>query len=152
MKFGKLLLISVFAFAVLGAVGCAKSVETESEEVAAFDAMSVDSLSRSLPDLVGDTVVVDGICSHICRHGATKAFLINADTTSSLLCKATSSIGGAFAPDCPGKKLTVVGVVRTISRGEECVNHSDTCEFERDTTLAVGYYLDAISYATELAD
>ncbi len=46
----------------------------------------------------GDTVVIDGLCSHLCAHGGTKAFLAEADTTVQtplILCMATDTIGGA---------------------------------------------------------
>ena len=50
------------------------------------------------PEIVGDTVEFEGLCSHLCKHGGTKAFLVGADTSLVLRCQATPEIGGAFAP------------------------------------------------------
>lgn len=73
----------------------------------------------------GDTVVLDGRCSHLCAHGGTKAFLADADTTVQtplVLCLATDSIGGAFAPECPGHNMTVSGIVRVNSATASEIN------------------------------
>ncbi len=76
--------------------------------------MSIDSLMTVAPDIVGDTVEFEGLCSHLCKHGGTKAFLVGADTSLVLRCQATPEIGGAFAPDCVGKKLLVKGIPASV--------------------------------------
>ena len=80
--------------------------------------LSVDSVMAEASQLVGDTIGVEGLCSHLCKHGGTKAFLVGADTTEVLRCQATAEMGGAFAPDCIGDTLVVKGVVRENRIGE----------------------------------
>ena len=70
------------------------------------------------PQLLGDTIEVEGLCSHLCKHGGTKAFLVGADSTIVLRCQATAEMGGAFAPDCIGDTLIVKGIVRENRIGE----------------------------------
>lgn len=80
--------------------------------------LSVDSVMAEASQLVGDTIEVEGLCSHLCKHGGTKAFLVGADTTEVLRCQATAEMGGAFAPDCIGDTLIVKGIVRENRIGE----------------------------------
>lgn len=107
---------SLFIIALLAivAVACGKK-EAAPVEVAA---LSVDSVMASAPELLGDTIEVEGFCSHLCKHGGTKAFLVGADSTLVLRCQATAEMGGAFAPDCVGQTLTVKGIVRENRIGE----------------------------------
>lgn len=100
----------------LMAVACGKT-EKAAEEAAA--PMGVDSVMACAAELVGDTIEVEGYCSHLCKHGGTKAFLVGADSTTVLRCQATAEMGGAFSPDCVGKELTVKGVVCESRIGEE---------------------------------
>ncbi len=157
MKLFKTLLpVAVVALAA-ATISCSKKpAETEAAEIPA--PYSVDSLMSCAPNLVGDTVTVEGLCAHLCKHGGTKAFLAGSDSTTILLCQATASMGGAFAPDCPGKDLTITGVVcefRPVEEDSTAVagHHADNdstaheaCETGRKAAKAV-YYLEALSYA-----
>lgn len=123
MKFTHLFIIGALAVATAGITGCSKSNQQEAEvtEAEAVEVLPVDSIAANMAAYAGDTVTVSGYCSHLCKHGGKKAFLVNADTTVTLMCVADASLeGGAFAPDCPGKELTVVGVVTpmTASKSE----------------------------------
>ncbi|MDE5786034.1 MAG: hypothetical protein K2H98_05815 [Duncaniella sp.] len=97
-----------------------EATDTESENktltVAEFNAAEFND---------GDTIVIDGLCSHLCAHGGTKAFLAEADTTVQtplVLCLATDTIGGAFDPACPGHSMTVSGIVRVNSATASEIN------------------------------
>ncbi len=98
--------------AAVGLISCgSKTGEANVEQATEVSAMSVDSLMTDPQAFVGDTVTIEGLCSHLCKHGGRKAFIISNDSTQMLRCEATSAIGGAFSPDCVGKRLTVLGVV-----------------------------------------
>ena len=43
--------------------------------------MQVDSLLNNAEKFVGDTIVIDGVCTHICQHGGKKIFLMGSDDT-----------------------------------------------------------------------
>lgn len=116
MKFTKLFIASVVALAAAGMAACSGS-DKAAENVVDADSVAVLTVDQVLADpaaLAGDTITVEGLCSHLCKHGGTKAFLANPDTTAQvkmLMCVATDAIGGAFDPSCPDKTLTVEGVV-----------------------------------------
>ena len=111
MKVKSLLLVALLA---LVAVACGKK-EADTVEVAP---LTVDEVFASASELLGDTIEVEGVCSHLCKHGGTKAFLLGNDSTALLRCQATAEMGGAFAPDCVGDTLTVKGVVCESRIGE----------------------------------
>lgn len=110
----KVILMTVVAAAALCVASCGKKDAACCEKTA----ISVDSLMAKAPELVGDTIEVEGLCSHLCKHGGRKAFLVGADSTIVLRCESTAEMGGAFAPDCIGKTLTVTCVVCENRIGE----------------------------------
>lgn len=130
MKISRILICGAIAAAALTA--CSKS-ETASTEVAEVAPMTVDSLLASVASLQGDTVTVEGFCSHICRHGGKKAFLLSADSTQMLMCIADAALpGGAFAPDCPGKTISVTGVVTPMLAGKADLEARAAAEAQAD--------------------
>lgn len=173
----KNLLKSLAVLAIVAtAFSCSKKEAAVAEGTEPAAPYTVDSLLTAAPSLVGDTVTVEGVCSHLCKHGGRKAFLMGADSTVLLRCEATEAMGGAFSPDCPGKTLTVTGVVEAQRLGKSVLEqaaareNADTahCDTERratgsatawldslnrqiaaggDTTIVIGYYLDATSYS-----
>lgn len=137
----------VFAAFALMAVACGKKEAAVLEPAR----ICVDSLMANASEYVGDTVTVEGTCAHLCKHGGTKAFLTGADSTMILRCQATAEMGGAFAPDCVGKTLTVRGVVCEVPVAQPeqsaCENDSTghNCDTERQAVKA--YYVEALSYS-----
>lgn len=108
--------IAVFAVLALSFASC-----NDNKGVAQAAPLTVDSLMAEADALLGDTVTVEGLCSHLCKHGGRKAFLVGADSTVVLRCEATTAMGGAFGPDCIGDTLTVRGVVCENRIDEEAV-------------------------------
>ncbi len=110
MKIKAMLLTATAAAAILGLASCgAKQAETE----AAPEALPVEYVLNDADNILGDTIEVEGLVSHLCAHGGRKAFLVGSvDTTAILRCEATAEMGGAFAPDTKGKTITVKGIVR----------------------------------------
>lgn len=127
MKFKSLLLCAAFAGAIFTA--CTSGNKTGAEPAP----LTVDSLLTAAPELIGDTVSVEGYCSHLCKHGGRKAFLVGADSTKVLRCEATAEMGGAFAPDCIGKDLVVKGIVRENRIGEQEVAQMEARQAQADS-------------------
>ncbi len=126
----KQILYAIVAAAVaLGIASCAKSA-TQPEQNAT---LCVDSLMTEAPALLGDTVTVEGLCSHLCSHGGRKAFLAGTDTTVILRCEATAEMGGAFGPDCTGKTIEVRGIVRENRINEEQIAQMEKMYAAADT-------------------
>lgn len=112
MKLFKTALAALAAIAMISASSCkSNSSDATAVEADKYISLSVDSLMSAPQTYLGDTIIVDGSCSHLCKHGGTKAFLVSADGETLLRCEATSSMGGAFSPDCIGKTLSIKGVV-----------------------------------------
>lgn len=125
------LLATAAAGAFLG--GCAGSKDSDSaaDTVAVF---SVDSIMADPAACADDTVTVRGLCTHLCSHGATKAFLANADNSVMLRCNATEAIGGAFDSTCVGKTITVSGILRPQTLGKSRIEALVAAEAVPDTT------------------
>lgn len=119
MKFTHMFIAGVFAVSAAGLFSCkgaAKDAASDADtlDMAEVSVLTVDEILGNPATYEGDTVTVEGVCSHLCQHGGTKAFLANPDTTaetSLLMCVATEAIGGSFDSSAPGKTLTVSGVV-----------------------------------------
>ena len=119
MKLSQFIIAGALAVASTGLMSCGgsgKGAESDADSLsmAALPTITVDRLLANPAEYAGDTVTVEGVCSHLCKHGGTKAFLANPDTTATpslLMCVATEAIGGAFDPSCPEKAITVSGIV-----------------------------------------
>lgn len=114
MKLKFLTLICLFAV-MAAAVSCSKATdEATTDEAPQITAMSVDALMANPKAFANETIAVEGLCQHICKHGGTKAFIVNPDTTAQsenvVFCVATDQIDGAFSPEAPGKLITAVGL------------------------------------------
>ena len=115
----KSILLALVAIVAVGIVSCTQT-KTETEECCdQCKALSVDSVFANAQALVGDTITVEGVCSHLCSHGGRKAFLMGADSALILRCEATAEMGGAFPLESVGKTLKVTGIVRESRIGEE---------------------------------
>ena len=99
--------------------------------------------------LAGDTVLVEGYCMHLCKHGGRKAFLNGGEQGVFLRCNAVNF--EAFAPECLNNNLRVRGVVKAIDVPVEGQTVADEHHHEGEETCAFSstvrkYYVNAVSY------
>jgi hypothetical protein len=99
--------------------------------------------------LAGDTVLVEGYCMHLCKHGGRKAFLNGGEQGVFLRCNAVDF--EAFAPECLNNNLRVRGVVQAIDVPVEGQTVADEHHHEGEETCAFSstvrkYYVNAVSY------
>lgn len=98
----------------LGLASCGddnnKSKEQDSVEEVAPAALEVDQVLADLDSLVGDTIEIEGICTHICKHGGGKIFLMGSDDTKTLRVEAGESIG-SFPQETVNSIVRVTGVL-----------------------------------------
>lgn len=88
-----------------------ESKQQESTEQTSSDpALEVDQLLDSPDSYVGQTVVLEGVCTHICKHGGGKIFLMGSDDTKSLRVEAGEEIG-SFPQECVHSVVRVTGVL-----------------------------------------
>lgn len=99
-----ILLVTLFA-------GCGKraTVENSPEETVQLSSLDVDALLDDAENLVGETITLEGVCTHICRHGGRKIFLMGSDDTKTI--RIESGKVGKFNPDCVNNIVSVLGTV-----------------------------------------
>jgi hypothetical protein len=73
--------------------------------------MGVDSLLKRAEALVGDTIVIDGVCTHICQHGGKKIFLMGSDDTWTIRIEAGDNIG-RFSQETVNSIVEVKGILK----------------------------------------
>lgn len=71
--------------------------------------LTVDSLMDQADRLVGQTVTLQGLCTHTCKHGAKKIFLRGSDDSHTLRIDAGEL--GAFDTACVNKQVLIVGTL-----------------------------------------
>ena len=82
---------------------------TASAAAAASDVLEIDDLLLGADSLVGRTVTIEGICTHTCKHGARKIFLMGSDDTQTI--RVESGELGSFDPQCVNRIVRVTGRV-----------------------------------------
>ena len=58
-----------------------KSASEATTEQSASSALEIDSLLANAENLAGQEVTIEGVCTHTCKHGAKKIFLMGSDDT-----------------------------------------------------------------------
>lgn len=94
-------------FMVSSCGGGKKQAQNAEETVAA---MSIDDVMAKAEDLVEQTVVIEGVCTHTCSHGAKKMFLVGSDDTKTLRVEAGEL--GAFDTKVVNNVVTVKGTLK----------------------------------------
>lgn len=87
------------------------SSDATKEQTAHNSALEVDSLLANGETLIGKEVTVKGICTHTCKHGAKKIFLMGSDDTQTLRVEADDKIG-AFDTKCVNSMVSVTGILK----------------------------------------
>lgn len=135
----KILLIMAVALVALTACQKAEVAET---------VYSVSDVFAQGDSLVGDTILVEGYCMHLCKHGGKKAFL-NGGVQGEFL-RANAVDFESFAGECVNNNLRVRGVLRAI---EIPVEQPAVEEHHHEGEEACGvcstvkkFYMDAVSY------
>ena len=104
----KLMMAALFIAACFTMMSCGggKKQAQNAEEVA----MSIDEVMEKAADLVEQTVVIEGVCTHTCRHGAKKMFLVGSDDSKTL--RIESGELGAFDTKVVNNVVTVKGILK----------------------------------------
>ena len=105
----KLMMVVLFVTACFTMMSCGggKKQAQTTEEVAA---MSIDEVMGKAADLVEQTVVIEGVCTHTCSHGAKKMFLVGSDDSKTLRIEAGEL--GAFDTKVVNNIVTVKGIIK----------------------------------------
>lgn len=93
-------------------ISCNQKQQKRSTETSqAPKIMQVDSLLSNAENMVDDTIVVDGLCTHICRHGGKKIFLMGSDDTKIIRVEASGNIG-SFSQETVNSIVEVKGILK----------------------------------------
>lgn len=87
-----------------------KQSQSEQTEQAVSAALTIDDILAHADSLVNQKVTVEGICTHTCKHGATKIFLMGSDDTKTLRVEAGDL--GSFDTKCVNSIVTVTGTLK----------------------------------------
>ena len=87
-----------------------KSASEATTEQSASSALEIDSLLANAENLAGQEVTIEGVCTHACKHGAKKIFLMGSDDTQVIRVEAGTL--GAFDPKCVNSIVRVTGTLK----------------------------------------
>lgn len=99
--------------------GCSGKSASESADMA--DSMTVDTILANPEAFVGRTVTIEGVVSHLCKHGGRKAFLLGSDDNSMIRCDATAEMGNVFPQETIHHPLRVTGIVMESRLDENAI-------------------------------
>ena len=109
MKLKNLFILAISAI-VLASCG-SKTNEGKNEVVKEVSSsLSVDDLLLNADSLANQEILFEGICTHTCKHGATKIFLMGSDDTKTIRVEAASL--GSFDQKCINSIVRVKGLLR----------------------------------------
>ncbi|WP_304472697.1 hypothetical protein [uncultured Duncaniella sp.] len=101
-------ILAVFCMIMISCGGSSKSAA----EASADNAVSVDEVLANADNMLGDTIVVEGVCSHLCAHGGKKAFIAGAADSIMLRCEAFPLMGEPFPKSVVRRPMQVKGILR----------------------------------------
>ena len=139
MKTNKLMMSATAFLLLLAGVGCGnRTTKAESTaaaaEAAVGEALQIDDLLAGADSLAGKEVWIEGVCTHACKHGARKIFLMGSDDTQTI--RVESGKLGKFDPQCVGSIVRVKGILRE-QRVDEDYLHSWVNSTERLRPAAI---------------
>ncbi len=102
--------------AVLCLAGCCKKAEVK--------VYSVDEAIAAAPELVGDTIQLEGMCVGVCKHGC-RVFMHAEESDQIFMVMAAE--GSEFCQDLKDKKLHFTAVIDKI---EPVVEEPKSCEHD----------------------
>lgn len=114
-------ILSILAiFCMIFASSCGSS-SNGSNETAENQAVNVDQVLADADNMIGDTIVIEGVCSHLCAHGAMKAFVKGSADNIMIRCEAMPLMGEPFAKAAIRRPIQVKGVVKEERIDEEAI-------------------------------
>ena len=109
MKKTVLSILVIACVAIFSACG-SKSTSAAGENTES-ESITVDEVLADADRYVGDTITVEGVCSHLCAHGAMKAFIAGSSDTVILRCEANPHMGEPFPVRLVRRKVQIKGIL-----------------------------------------
>ncbi|MBQ2068452.1 MAG: hypothetical protein II457_05985 [Paludibacteraceae bacterium] len=135
-------ILFVLAVALVAFTACQKAEKAET-------VYSVDEVYVQGDALVGDTILVEGNCMHLCVHGGKKAFLRSSEEGEFIRANAVDF--DSFAGECVNNKVRVRGVLRAMEVPAEQPVVEEHQHEEGEEACGVcssvkKFFVDAVSY------
>lgn len=129
--------LAVLAFFGALLTGCGNGTPKQQDARAAeSEAMEVDDLLAGAESLAGQTVTIEGVCTHICQHGGGKIFLMGSDDTQTIRVDAGEKVG-KFPTETVNSLVRVTGTLEEqrideafLSQWEAEAKAAGECEHE----------------------
>lgn len=111
MKMKKYVVLVVALMAMVNFNSCGNKQQKQHDEASEqlTGAIDVDSLLAAADSLSGQEVTVEGVCTHICKHGGRKIFLMGSDDTQTIRIEAGKV--GKFDQKCVNSLVKVTGML-----------------------------------------
>lgn len=106
----KHLLATAVAIAAMALASCSGSKSSDADSQQPATVITVDDILASPEAYVDSTVTFEGVCTHTCKHGATKMFVMGSDDSKMLRVEACDL--GSFDTKVINRPVTVEGTVR----------------------------------------
>ena len=109
--------------------------------------LSVDDVYAQGESFVGDTILVEGTCMHLCVHGGKKAFLCSSEEGE--IIRANAVDFESFAGECVNNTVRVRGILRAMDVAAQPQAEEEKEEGEEDCGICSTvrkYFVDAVSY------
>ncbi|MFI3239711.1 MAG: hypothetical protein R3Y22_03890 [Bacteroidales bacterium] len=104
----RLVVVAVIAVMTFACNNATKNNKASSSEAVEVAILNVEGVMESADSLIGKEIEIEGVCSHLCAHGASKMFLVG----DSLTLRIESGELGSFSQDCINNIVTVKGTVK----------------------------------------
>ena len=119
---------------------------------------SVDEVYAQGENLVGDTILVEGNCLHLCKHGGKKAFLRSSEEGEFIRANAVEF--ESFVGECVNNEVRVRGILRAMEVPVQQPQEANAEEHQHEEgeeacgvcSTVKKYYLDALSYEIIVAE
>lgn len=130
----KSLLFASLLTLVLTLASCGGNSQKNDVESTDISVISVDEVLADPYAIVGDTIVIEGVCSHLCRHGGRKAFVAGSADSLMLRCEAYPLMGQPFPKSTVHHPIQVTGILR-----EQRIDEATVVEMEKQNAERLDY-------------
>ena len=97
-------LVSIMAFT--SCTGNKKTDETNTSTAPTY--ATVDEILANAEQKIDNTILIEGLCTHICSHGGQKLFLMGNDDANTIRVETNDALG-AFKAECVNSMIQVKG-------------------------------------------
>lgn len=126
---------AAIAVVAMSLTSCSGSSKQEAATTDSIVAISVDEVLANPDSLVGQTITIEGVCSHLCKHGGKKAFVLGSGDSKLLRCESTPEMGGAFSKETIHKPISVTGILREERIDEAAVKRMEEQYANQEATV-----------------